>query len=526
VNAAGRIALAAIAPSATNPRKRFDQAGLDELAESIKRHDVIQPILLRPNGKPGHYELVAGERRYRAALAAGLTDIPATVRELSDSDVLEIQVIENLQRKDLAPLEEAEGYERLLKCAHPSGQRWTVEEIAGKVGKSKAYVYAKMKLLALCPEARKALDAGKLSESTALLIARVPVHDLQRKATKEITEVPSWRGGTAMSYREAADHLQRNYMLRLEQAPFDVKTVYFKPGGAKAIATACGECPKRTGNQPELFADVTSADVCTDPTCFAAKREAHQVAEREKLIAAGREVITGKKAKEILPHEYSGAEGGYAKLDERHPTDAKYRTYRQILGKDAPVSTLVEVEDHHGEMKLVEVVRKDEIKPLLKGKIAKSGSGGTARDPKREKEEIFRARLFSAIVAKLPATAGKVEMLLVATEAHRCCDSTDLLADHFAPKKDGSKHDFQSGNKAITAALPTMTAAELGRFATACMIGQNVLNSYGQPKELLEAAKQYKVDPAKVKKAIADEEKAAAAEKPEKASPKKKAAKK
>ena len=78
-----RIPLAAIVPSKTNPRKHFDQTALDELAESIKKHDVLQPILLRPNGGPDRYELVAGERRYRAAKAAGLSDIPATVRELS-----------------------------------------------------------------------------------------------------------------------------------------------------------------------------------------------------------------------------------------------------------------------------------------------------------------------------------------------------------------------------------------------------------------------------------------------------------
>src|SRR5689334_19780351 len=166
-----RIALAAITASKTNPRKRFDQAALDELADSIKRHDVLQPILLRPNGGPDTYELVAGERRFRAAKAAGLVDIPATVRVLSDAEVLEIQVVENLQRSDLHELEEAEGYEQLLKCSHPNGERYTVDEIAAKVGKSRSYVFARLKLCALCPEARKAFYAGELDASRALLIA-------------------------------------------------------------------------------------------------------------------------------------------------------------------------------------------------------------------------------------------------------------------------------------------------------------------------------------------------------------------
>jgi ParB/RepB/Spo0J family partition protein len=511
MNAPGRIALAAIAPSATNPRKRFDQAALDELAESIKRHDVIQPILLRPNGNPGHYELVAGERRYRAALAAGLADIPATVRELSDADVLEIQVIENLQRKDLAPLEEAQGYERLLKCAHPDGRRWTVEEIAGKVGKSKGYVYAKMKLLALCPEARKALEDGKLSESTALLIARVPVHDLQRTATKEITEVPSWRG-TSMSHREAADHLQHKYMLRLEQAPFDVKVVYFKQGSAKAIATACGECPKRTGNQPELFADVKSADVCTDPTCFQAKRDAHQALEREKLLADGREVFTGKKAKEILPTPWGGAQAGFVRLDERHPSDGKYRTYRQILGKEAPTPALVEVEEH-GETKLVEVVRKEALKPLLKGKIAKQGGAAGAREAKPDPEDIFRQRLFAAVMAKVPVGIGKAELRIIADDALQAAEEVDAIADLLAPKKDGTKHDYATGNRALTALIEKATPGTIARVAVACVLSHG-LTRYGDDELLLDVAKRYKVDAAKIKKAIADETNAAAAEKP------------
>ena len=105
------IHLAAIRPSTTNPRKYFDAAALAELTESVQRHGVLQPILVRPfarepNAVADGYELVAGERRFRAAQAAGLEEIPATVRDLNDAEVLEIQVVENLQRQDLQPLEE------------------------------------------------------------------------------------------------------------------------------------------------------------------------------------------------------------------------------------------------------------------------------------------------------------------------------------------------------------------------------------------------------------------------------------
>lgn len=148
------LALEAIVASKTNPRKHFDAAALKELAESIAKHGVLQAILVRPNGADGKFELVAGERRWRAAKLAQLDRIPVTVRELSDTEALELQVVENLQRTDLHPLEEAEGYESLMKCQHADGRTYTADEIAAKVGKSRSYVYSRLKYTALCKEAR------------------------------------------------------------------------------------------------------------------------------------------------------------------------------------------------------------------------------------------------------------------------------------------------------------------------------------------------------------------------------------
>ena len=236
------IRVARIGASPTNPRKHFDQAALDELAESIRRHGVLQPILVRPNpdrmrGPREEFEIVSGERRWRAAQAAELREIPALVRELGDAEVLEIQVIENLQRADLHPLEEAEGYEALHQR-----HSYTVADIAAKVGKSERYVYARMKLCALCEKARKAFYAGKLTPTTALLVARIPDAGLQAKATAEITEV-RWQGADPMSARQASEHIQRTYMLRLATAPFSTTDVELVPE-----AGPCTTCPKRTGN--------------------------------------------------------------------------------------------------------------------------------------------------------------------------------------------------------------------------------------------------------------------------------------
>jgi ParB family chromosome partitioning protein len=152
------VPLAAISPNPNNPRKHFDQIGLKELADSIKVHGVRQPVLLRPNGGPGKFQLVCGERRWRASKIAGKPEIPAIVDPtLTDQQALEIGVLENLQREGVHPLDEAMGYEALLKMPGEKGVKVTVEALAAKVAKSVAYVYARCKLLALVPAGREAL---------------------------------------------------------------------------------------------------------------------------------------------------------------------------------------------------------------------------------------------------------------------------------------------------------------------------------------------------------------------------------
>src|SRR5690606_14398087 len=139
---------------------------------------LLRPAPAAPTDPEPFYEIIAGERRYRASKLAGRTTIPAIVREISDLEVLELQIIENLQREDLHPLEEAESYEALLE-QHKADPDYSVDLIAAKLGKSRAYIYARLKLCALRPAARKAFYAGTLTASTALLLARIPAPELQ-----------------------------------------------------------------------------------------------------------------------------------------------------------------------------------------------------------------------------------------------------------------------------------------------------------------------------------------------------------
>ncbi|MCI9553898.1 MAG: ParB/RepB/Spo0J family partition protein [Oscillibacter sp.] len=143
------------------PRKLFDEAALAELADSIREHGVIQPLTVRKLAS-GYYQIIAGERRWRAARMAGLTEVPAVVIEADDQKAAELALVENLQREDLNPMEEAAGYQALIQTYH-----MTQEEAAQRVGKSRSAVANAMRLLGLQPAVRKLVEEGSLSAGHA-----------------------------------------------------------------------------------------------------------------------------------------------------------------------------------------------------------------------------------------------------------------------------------------------------------------------------------------------------------------------
>ncbi len=351
------IAPALISPSPHNHRKKF--TGLEELADSLVDKGMICPITVRPNGSPGTYELVAGERRWRAAKIAKLETVPAILRELSDKEVIEIQLIENVQRVDVHPMEEASGYAELIEK-----HGYTPEMICSKTGKSRTAVYNRLKLNKLAPVARKAFLDDKFNASIAEMIARLPVKDLQEQATKDILrgrEVRKWdiddlgidaddrvsppREGiepiedeevVPLSFREAQLMLQRRYMLRLELAPFAIEDATLLPK-----IGACTTCVHRTGNQPDLFNDVGSADVCTNPPCYDAKKKADWDRRAEIAATEGKIVLAAAEAEHVFRHDRLNYGSPYVDLKEEadwefQPKSGKKKTWEQVLGKDTP----------------------------------------------------------------------------------------------------------------------------------------------------------------------------------------------
>ena len=164
--AAGAIAIpiAQIHPDRANPRKDFEEGALQELAASLKNQGVLQPILLRKDGRGG-YRIIAGERRWRAAQRAGLSEIPALVRDASDAEAYELALVENIQRAELNPLEEAEAYRHMVEH-----RRLTQEQVADRVGKNRASVANALRLLALPNEVKQLLIEGDIDMGHARAI--------------------------------------------------------------------------------------------------------------------------------------------------------------------------------------------------------------------------------------------------------------------------------------------------------------------------------------------------------------------
>lgn len=290
---AQRIPLEKLTESPLNKRRTWGD--LDELAKSLASVGILQDLVARPHRtKPGLFEVVFGHRRLRAAKIAKLDDAPVKVRELDDGQVVELQAIENLQRTDIHEMEEAEAFELLRQKQHLSA-----EDLAAKVGKSRAYVYARLKLLDLCPEARDAFFKGEMTASVALGLARVPggmqVGALV-KLRKEAEQHAFGEGKLEeLPVRDALELLREEYTLRLATAPFDRGDAELVPG-----AGACKDCPKRSGNQAKLFGDDAfggddDKETCTDPVCFGEKRKAHENRASAKLEARGVEVLHGKR---------------------------------------------------------------------------------------------------------------------------------------------------------------------------------------------------------------------------------------
>jgi ParB/RepB/Spo0J family partition protein len=265
------VQLDSIAPSKTNPRKTYDMAKLHELAESIREKGLISPILLRPIEGLQPFEIVAGERRFRAARLAGLEEITAIVKDLDDRQALEVQLIENAQREDVSPLEEAHGYQQLIDT-----HGHTFATLAKKTGKTEHHIALRVKLLDLSANAIEALNQARINIGHANLLARLSI-DHQEALMSWL--LPSWDKDCATKFTIAQlnNQIEARVYRQLSVAPFSILEKYLLAG-----VPACVDCPKNSAAQKALFAELAGHAVCTDAKCFDLKVDQHTKIELKK----------------------------------------------------------------------------------------------------------------------------------------------------------------------------------------------------------------------------------------------------
>jgi ParB family chromosome partitioning protein len=504
------IPLGKIRESRTNPRRVFDESKLAELAVNIQQHGVLQPVLLRPlpDGEVGTYELVAGARRFRASKIAKRESIPATVRELTDAQALELQVIENVQRVDVHPLDEAQGYAALIELQPDT---YTVEGIAARVGRSPAYVSGRLRLIQLIPEAKQAFYEGKLTVAHAFEIARLQPND-QRRALQEC--FPQYRNAAAIlkdkraeatTVRELRGWIEREIHLDLTNAPFDPQDETLLPK-----AGACAGCPKRTGSNPLLFPEVRQKSICTDRECYRAKVEALVQIQVKPLEVKGEKPLRVSQAPAWQVNDHAKDvlfEGQYRKAKAKGECP---NTKAAVLidGRGAgSIFYLCQAEkcDVHNR------VTRYQRSPQEQAQRKKAALGERV-------EKLSRVRILEAIRKKLPDVLARPDLEMVALDYFRRLghDNHRRLSKLYAWEEKKSKTSWGAETvdheKLAATAVQSMKTADVNRFLVVCALvsdlycpGYNPRQSLAKDSNLAATSARYKVDSARIATAVRQE---------------------
>lgn len=496
------LPLTELQESPTNPRKSFSPSDLAEMAKSITEQGVVQPIVVRPNPRKGlGYEIVAGARRFRASRLAGLSEIPAVVRTLSDAQVITIQIIENLQRVDVHPLDEAEGYQTLARVTKNEPK-----EIAARVGKSLSYLYQRLKLLELIEPAKKAFRDDKITAGHAILIARLTPKD-QQAALRYTTDA----GGPRVSVRNLAEHIEDSYQLELARAPFPLDDARLCPE-----LGACLSCTRRSGFVPELFPEIKKGDVCTDRVCYESKvtatinkvKAAYKAQDKELLPLSSQshysapKGVLGNDQYKILPTAAKVCPGTREGIivDAYRFGDAKRGDMLKVCtkGEKCPVHGLTQKD-------------RDERHQMRTGKTR---AGALQEKALNQAREAARAQIVPKVKGDL-ATLRWLAQILTGYMAHEALKRT---ADRRGWKPTKPKYGPPDYEAPAVQAVAKMTQAELCQF-----LAELAISGWNEA-ELQQAAKRYRVDLAGMaRRALAQLKADAKAKEKPKASPKAKA---
>lgn len=406
-------------PSPTQPRRTFPE--LEELAASMREIGVIDDLIVRCRDD-GEFEIVCGERRWRAAALAGLEELPYSLRELTDLEVIDIQLAEANERADLHPLEEADAF----AAARERGR--TVEELAAKLGRPVGYVHKRLALTTLCPLGRDIYLEGELTDGAALVFARVADSAAQERALQH-AERELERGGGPMN-ASTARWIAGQQTHALASAPWPLDDAELVAG-----VGPCTTCPRRSLAQAQLFGETEKDDVCQDPGCYAAKLDAHGGRLISLAKKSGKKVLNATEAKKLYPHPHSGhanyeleRTGYYDLALPAHYGSSK--TVGEVLGDRAQSVEITVVKNPHTGV-VHELVRAKDLKTTLKkeprkgdpkvrasstsssppsgkkGKKGKVDKAALVQKAKQEAVDQTLAELSARVTAKkLPALEG------------------------------------------------------------------------------------------------------------------------
>ncbi len=339
----GEVAIDGISPSKTNPRRPedFKGAAFDDLVASVKEKGVLMPILVRPTGV-ATYELVAGERRFRAAVVAGLKTIPAQIKAMNDEEAREAQIVENLQRADIHPIEEGMAYRKLLEESNkpPNSGAHSVKSIAAKVGKSEPYVRQRLFLTNLLPAAAEAYRSGKIHDGHAVAIARL-TPKAQAATWKWLDD--EMRYDNVPDVKDLREHIRKDEFQRLRVAP--------PWKGTEIPEAACTECQK-SGKETLFGKDAT--EQCADPACYARKMAVWCAMKEKEYKDSGKPLTLvssqyghEKGQKLLRKSDYHVIEGKKDNCDTAH--DALVVEGEEDLGKILSICTDKKCKKHTKE---------------------------------------------------------------------------------------------------------------------------------------------------------------------------------
>jgi ParB family chromosome partitioning protein len=507
------VSLALLNESKTNPRRTFEEAALKELAESIRAQGVLSPLLVRPLTENG-FEIVAGARRYRAAQMAEVPTVPVRIVNLTDAQAVEMSIVENLQRKDVHPLEEAQGFRALLDLDEP---KYSIEQIAAKVGKSAVFVASRLKLTDLVPAAVEAFYADEIGVGHAVLLSKLPA-DQQESALKACFKEVYNNGASKparilLPVRNLQFWIDSNILLILKGAPFNKRDAELVPA-----AGSCADCPKRTGHNKLLFGDDLGrqGDRCTDPGCYAAKVSAHvakSIAAKPELVQISTAYGRQKEGSAVLPRNtYTAIRDDKPKSKD----DAKRPEYKvckftteAIITEGSDVGTIHKVcanlscPVHHP-----------------KQTVSHNDEKWKAEQEKQRKEQAIAnatgLRVLAAIGDAVPVRLMKRDLLFVLEKLVSALDDNriEMLTRQHGIRQ---KRDDGGVRKTVSAFLRRADEGTLSRL----LVESSILlaASRGNPSVVLkDAATAYKVDTdaitTKVRQEFAAKEKAKKATQP------------